>query len=1248
MQTKLSRICDAIIEAGWLAALVVTPLFFNTYTNRVFEPDKIHLLRSITLVMAVALLVQLLDGGWREGGGAPFGLWNRIRRTPLVLPTLILVGAYLISTVSSVVPRISFLGSYVRSQGTYTFLCYVAIFFMVLSHLRTRAQVNRVLHAVILSSLSISIYGIIQHTQVAPGVSIDPLPWGGDVTQRVAANMGNSIFVAAYLIMALFLTLERLVDSVAAVVNAEHGTMADALRAAGYLFVIAVQLIAIVYTQSRGPQLGLVAGLLVFVALGALLAVRWAAGRLHDPSWLQRLERIIGLALVGMIAVGLGFLILLNRPSSPLARLQKAPYIGRMATLLNTTAGTNAVRVLIWEGVVDMMLKPHAPIQYPDGQPDVLNPIRPLIGYGPESMWVAYNRFYPPDLAHYEARNASPDRSHNETFDALVRTGLLGLTAQLGLYGSLFYYALRWLGLMQGRGRRALFLGLLIGGAVLGIVMPLLTEGSLRLSGIGLPVGFIFGLLAYVVLDLMLSPVTPPDHEAEAGARLAPAPAGGFPVGGRRQLLILAVFSAIVTHFVEVHFGIAIVSTLTLFWTLSGLMVAVGMGWVGQTQAAASVAIRSGAQPSDPYGGVPPPQPASAPKGRRTKTEPQPLRDGSQRRASVQQSGQRQGRLPARVRPEAAAVSAPPSAVRQFLPYAGIGALVTLVLTWNFLVNQSGAQGALAILWDAFTTRVDKVSYEVVRSPMLLIMLAFTWLVGGLIALSESLREGSQGYTEVKPEPATGSSGQATFPWGLGAVVYSAAVAGTFLIYGLIQAARTSLEGLAAMDALRHVANNVVVFDGVLLLLSLGLAAAIWWSDPRPRPGRAFGRSPVMSLAAGAVAAVAVLLVVLNINIRTVQADTYYKQGLAYEGTGGWESAVTLYREAVRLEPAEDFYYLFLGRALLSYANGVIGRGNPILPADLSKASTRELLSFLDQGLQTGNLEDALRATYAALLAARRMNPLNTDHSANLARLSRSWAFANALGPNDSTSDTALRELVATDPGKVDLKKLDQSLTYYQQATSLSPRNAQLRNELAMVQFIQGDTAGALKSLEHSLTLDQKYSQTYLLQGDVLSTSGNTQGALEAYRQASTLVPSDIYIQNAVGVLSAQTGDTQGALEAFQRIVDTQTKALANAEGQLADLDAAAKAAGGYSFLSPTAAARRDTLQGGIAKYRSQNHLIYRNMAIVLRDAGRAAEALQAAQAALSMANDSERPTIEALISDLSKALPQGEGQSGK
>ena len=213
MNTKFSRFLEAIIEAGWLAALIIVPLFFNVHSSRVFEPDKLSLLRSIALVMALAWLIKLANEGLGlraedagEGTEPRPALWQRIRTTPLVLPTLFLVVVYLISTVFSLIPRISWWGSYQRMQGTYTTLSYILIFFMVLGHLRRPEQWRRIAFAIILTSLPIALYGILQRS------GADPLPWGGDVRRRVAANMGNAIFVAAYLLMAFFLTLERLLE----------------------------------------------------------------------------------------------------------------------------------------------------------------------------------------------------------------------------------------------------------------------------------------------------------------------------------------------------------------------------------------------------------------------------------------------------------------------------------------------------------------------------------------------------------------------------------------------------------------------------------------------------------------------------------------------------------------------------------------------------------------------------------------------------------------------------------------------------------------------------------------------------------------------------------------------------------------------------------------------------------------------------------------------------------------------------
>ena len=145
-------------------------------------------------------------------------------------------------------------------------------------------------------------------------------------------------------------------------------------------------------------------------------------------------------------------------PNTPLEPIKRLPYIGRLGRVFETEQGTGKVRVLIWEGAMEL-IGWHEPIGLPERE-GPLNALRPLIGYGPESMYVAYNPFYPPDLAHYERRNASPDRSHNETFDALVQTGLIGFVVYFALFASIFYYGLKWLGLIEERRHtRLLFLG---------------------------------------------------------------------------------------------------------------------------------------------------------------------------------------------------------------------------------------------------------------------------------------------------------------------------------------------------------------------------------------------------------------------------------------------------------------------------------------------------------------------------------------------------------------------------------------------------------------------------------------------------------------------------------------------------------------------------------------------------------------------------------------------------------------------
>ena len=189
---------------------------------------------------------------------------------PLLLPVLALAVLYIAATIFSVTPRISLLGSYQRLQGTYSTLSYLIIFGAILGNLRRRSQVERMITTIVLVSLPVSLYGILQRYQ------IDPVPWGGDTSRRIAANMGNSIFVAAYLIMVSPLTVGRVVRSFTAILREETGLWAQVASSTVYVFIASVQVIAIYMSQSRGPALGWMAGsFFLFLLLSLHWNKRW-------------------------------------------------------------------------------------------------------------------------------------------------------------------------------------------------------------------------------------------------------------------------------------------------------------------------------------------------------------------------------------------------------------------------------------------------------------------------------------------------------------------------------------------------------------------------------------------------------------------------------------------------------------------------------------------------------------------------------------------------------------------------------------------------------------------------------------------------------------------------------------------------------------------------------------------------------------------------------------------------------------
>lgn len=522
MRTKLSVFCDKVIEASWLAAAIITPLFFNLFSRRIFEPDKITLLRSIALLMLATWLIKLLESSLpreKRGDGAEGKISIAFLRTPLVTPALILSGVYILTTITSISPNISFWGSYERLQGTYTLISYVVIFLLTLQTLRSREQLERLITIMLLTSLPISLYGLIQH------YGLDPIPWATDFAGRVPSSMGNPIFVGAYLIMVVPLTIKRLIDSLSALLTGKR-IISSSILTAFYLFLLIAQLMCIVFTQSRGPFMGLMGGLFFFFLLLTI----------------SRGKRGLALMVLALAIVFLLFFIVLNLPQTPLASIQEMRYIGRMSRIFGTETRTGKERALIWQGAVNMI---------------AADPVRTLIGYGPESMDIAFPAYQLPELVRMAGLGRRPDRCHNETFDFLVTSGLMGFGVYLLLFGSLFYYGLKWLGLVDNPWQRNLFVALLGIGGSLGTLIPWLIERNLRFAGVGIPMGIVAALALYLAVSLF-----------QRGDRVKDS---------YRQTMLIALFSAVIAHFIEIQFGIAIVPTRTYFWLCAAMMVVVAL-----------------------------------------------------------------------------------------------------------------------------------------------------------------------------------------------------------------------------------------------------------------------------------------------------------------------------------------------------------------------------------------------------------------------------------------------------------------------------------------------------------------------------------------------------------------------------------------------------------------------------------------------------------------------------------------------
>ena len=1157
--SRLALFCDKFIQAGWLAALIVAPLFFNIYSSRVFEPDKIALIRTLALAMGAMWLVLRAER-WRGRNaarknqtalGARLRAWTRrvSSENPLTLPALFLLLAYLVSTLLSVSPTVSFFGSYQRLQGLYTFSSYLVIFFLAASQIKSRTDIERSISIALVASFPVAFYGIIQH------YFVDPLPWVGDVTSRVASNLGNSIFIGAFLILVIPLTLARFIEtnqratathstrgrfaiSLAAIVTlllvgAAWGLTFDigakplieanysgtltpqqlilassafniallvsvivvALwfaaafvlkqRAGNFLLLglyaalLAVQFAALVFSQSRGPLIGMLGGLFTFGVLFALV----------------RGARKLALLAVSAAALVLIFLALLNIPNSPLAGLRELPYLGRLGRVFELEGGTGRVRVLIWQGALQLVV-PHEPLASPLTGEDAFNVIRPLVGYGPETMYVAYNKFYPPELGTLESRNATPDRSHNETFDALVTTGLFGFIAENILFLTIFYFALKWLGLMPSARARNLFVALWFGG---GFLLALIFGFVLgwEFIGVALPGGMMLGMFAYLVAVALRGRTQSNLQPSDSNLQSLDNARDKLPTS---NLWLVALTALFVAHFIEIHFGIAIVSTRAYFWFFAAVFVAIGIGRI-EFQAK---------QVSDE---------------KELKSAPEPTVK-RKRAATANTNVARKEQVTIR------RISTAP-----LITFAFLVGFVLAVMGYDYInTNNLGALGGQAasgldIVTSALT--VKNTTAGGMPSFAMLWLFVTTLMLGLGICAGEWGRDLHLGLRD----------------WGTAILLFVVLAFAIFSGLAFYHVLLIATQGGSVLEALL---TAVALFTVFMLLIVTVCALSMLFDEPMPMIW--FNRT-TNYVVLPVLAAIALVLI-FSTNVEPIRADMLYKQAASLTGENN-VTAIQLYQRALAMQPQQDYYYLFLGRAYLDAAK-----------------------SAGDASQQT----DYLNRAESALNNARQINPYNTDHSANLARLAQA------------------RGALAQDPA-AQLEAYKQATNYFDQANRLSPNTAHLYDQHAQALLEFADVA-------------RKYGENE--NADTLVNLARKQ-IQRAFRVDATFCLTFAVSAQAQSKWRARVTDALAAIQAAPRCGD-----VFYAEGLSIAVNELARA--GDEAVTANEGAQFETLVSEAAK-QNPTLEVYTTLANFYSKAGRVTDALGAVDGALAAIPEADATT---------------------
>ncbi len=287
-------------------------------------------------------------------------------------------------------PVASFFGDLERMWGIIT-VAHLFLFYLLTRILFAEREWRTFLHVSFVTSVGVSVYGIIQRNPDFFHVYL----FGAGEGTRIFSTLGNPTYVAIYLLFNIAFALYLLL-------RAQHGKLWYF-----YLAVLAVDLYAFTLTDIRGAYLGFGTG-----AACAALAYLFMGARRRAK------QALVVAGVLGVIVLSFG----VRFKSTDV--VQHIPILRRLVSI-SLNDETTQTRFIGWNAAKQGFLKD------------------PLTGVGMENYNVLFNTYFPARYYLLAPTETYFDRAHNQFFNILAESGVVALAAYLAFPAAIGYYLIR-------------------------------------------------------------------------------------------------------------------------------------------------------------------------------------------------------------------------------------------------------------------------------------------------------------------------------------------------------------------------------------------------------------------------------------------------------------------------------------------------------------------------------------------------------------------------------------------------------------------------------------------------------------------------------------------------------------------------------------------------------------------------------------------------------------------------------------